>query len=202
MHKFTAAAMTVTVTASALGLAASQALASSPASHGHNRSGHGPAMNISFTSGPGSSAHWLPRQQAVLFRVGADTGGPTQFAQIVVHHFPAAPSTAEPTFAVTGPGSPVLQIGFAGGGYLQCTGGGSTACTAYDPTGTALGPATDYVSALAAEQGSSASLTVDAVTLTDTQMPQGPAYADTITALLYNTTSLIPRGHKQGHHHG
>jgi hypothetical protein len=198
MHKFTAVAVTVTVTASTLGLAVSPVLARG--SHGHGRSGHGPAMNISFASGPGSSAHWLPRQQAVLFSVGADTGGPTEFAQIVVHHFPAAPPTAEPTFAVTGPGSPVLQIAFAGGGYLQCTGGGgSTAWTAYDPTGTALASATDYLSALAAEQGSSGNLTVDAVTLTDTQVPQGLAYTDTITGLLYNNTSLVPRGHRQGH---
>src|SRR5579859_3252254 len=105
--------------------AASIALAS-PAS-GHRTAKPHPPMNISFMSGPDSAAHWTPRQQAVLLRVGADSGS---FAEIVVHHFPAAAPSQEPSFTNVGPGSPVLVISFAGGGFVEeAAGGGSSAWT-------------------------------------------------------------------------
>jgi len=117
----------------------------------------------------------------------------------VVHHFPAAPPATEPTFASSGPGAPVLGVGFAGGGYLQrATGDGSTAWAAYDGTNTALAVGTDYATALAAEQGSGPALTVTTVTLLDAQVSSGAAYTDTVTALQYNGSSLVPRAH----HHG
>jgi hypothetical protein len=155
-------------------------------------------MTISFASGRRSSAHWLPKQQAVRLRVGAGTGDtpPPEHADIVVHHFPATPPAQAPTFAVTGPGSPYLEIGFTGGGYLQGTAAG--AWTAYDATGTALVSATDFATALAAEQGSGPALVVNRTRLIDAQVPQGAAYTDVITALQYNGLSLVPRAH-HGH---
>jgi hypothetical protein len=205
MHKFTALAATIIAVIGVSGLAAGPALASgSPASHGK---GHGPSMNISFASGPDSSARWLPKQQAVQFRVGADTGGGTgtqslEFAEIVVHHFPAAAPAQEPSFAVAGPGSPYLEIGFSGGGYLQrAAGDGSTAWAAYNSTGAALVSSTDYATALAAEQGTGPALTVTKVTLTDAQVAQGAAFTDTITALQYSGLSLVPRSHRHGPTH-
>jgi hypothetical protein len=200
-----AVAVTAAVCTSALAIG--PALASShPASHGHGRGHghgprHGPSMNISFASGPNSNAHWLPRQRAVEFRVGADTGGtpPPEYAEIVVHHFPAAPPALAPSFAVTGPGTPYLDIGFTNGGHLQGTAGdASTAWSAYDSTATALVTGTDYATALAAEQGTGPALVVNRVTLIDAQAPQGAAYTDVITALQYNGVSLVPRGHKHG----
>lgn len=190
MHKLTVLAIAVAVTVGSLGVAASPALAS-----------HGPRhmMTISFAAGTDSSAHWVRMKQAVRFRVGPGIRGPAQFAEIVVHHFPAVAPAAEPAFAATGSGSPVLLIGFRGGGYLTCTtGDGSTAWTAYDPTGTVLVSATNYPFALAAEQGASTDLTVNLVSVTDTQVRLGAAFTDTITALQYNGTSLVPHGHR--HH--
>jgi len=187
VHKLTALAVVAAVTAGSLALAASPALAS-----------HGPKhmMTVSFAAGTDSSAHWVRRKQAVRFRVGPGLRGPTQFAEIVVHHFPAVAPAAEPAFAATGSGLPVLLIGFKDGGYLAgTTGDGSTAWTAYDPTGTVLVSATNYSSALAAEQGTSTDLTVNLVSVTDTQVWLGAAFTDTITALQYNGTSLVPHGH-------
>jgi hypothetical protein len=177
-----------------------------PAAHAGARASHGPRMNISFASGPGSSAHWLPRQQAVQFRVGADTGGGSgpspEFAEIVVHHFPATAPAQEPSFTVTGPGSPYLEIGFAGGGHLQrAAGDGSTAWTAYDSANNVLAAATDYATALAAEQATGSALTVDQVILIDAQVAQGAAFTDTITSLEYNGVSLVPRSHHHGSAH-
>jgi hypothetical protein len=195
-------ALTVTILASAglSGLAAAPAFAATAASHaahpGHAR------MNISFASGQNSSAHWVHRQQAVLFNVGADTGGSTattspEFAEIVVHHFPDASAAQAPTFTVTGPGSPYLEIDFSNGGYLRDT---STGWSAYDSTGAVLASATDYASALTAEQGSGPALTVDGVALVDAQAAGGPAYIDTITALQYTGVTLVPRSHHHGPH--
>jgi hypothetical protein len=196
MHKFRVPASALAVTAVTLGLAASPALAS------HTPSGvprH--AMTISFAAGLNSSAHWVRRHRAVLLRVGTQLRGPTEFAEIVVHHFPEVAPATEPTFAATGPRSPFLLIGFSGGGYLtRTTGDGSTAWTAYDPTGTILVSATSYPSALAAEQGASSDLTVDMVTVTATQVTLGPAFTETITALQYNGASLVPHAHHQSHH--
>jgi hypothetical protein len=161
-------------------------------------------MNISFASGPHSSAHWLRKQQAVQLSVGADTGSGTsspEFAEIVVHHFPATAPAQEPAFTVTGPGLPYLQIGFTSGGYLRrAAGDGSTAWTAYDSTNTALAPGTDYAAALATEQGNGPALTVDQVILADAQVPQGAAFTDTITSLQYNGVTLVPRTHRHAHH--
>ncbi len=203
MHKFTALAITVIAAAGISGLAAGPALA------GGGPAGHGPRMNISFAGGPNSSAHWLPRQHAVQLSVGADTGGGSgapspEYAEIVVHHFPAAVPALEPSFTVTGPGSPYLEIEFSGGGYLQrAAGDGSTAWTAYDSAATALASATDYATALAAEQAIGSALTVTQITLIDAQVAQGAAFIDTIPALQYNGVSLVPRSHRHGHtHHG
>jgi hypothetical protein len=241
MRTFTSRAVVAAVAVAIPVLAVSPALAagSVPAS-GHTK--HRP-MTISFASGLDSSAHWVSKQRAVLFSVGAgSSGGDTatssgrgtatssgrgtatsggrgtatsgggstaasggrgtatpEFAEIVVHHAPAAPPATEPGFTVSGTGAPVLDIGFADGGYLQCaTGGGGTAWTAYDAAGAVLVSGTSYAAALAAEQGTGPSLTVRGVILRDAQVPQGAAYTDTVTALQYNGVSLVPRTH----HHG
>lgn len=204
MRKFTALAITIIAAAGATGLAISPALATGAiAGHANSRGSHDPRMNISFASGPNSSAHWLPRQQAVQLTVGYDTGAGTQspeFAKIVAHHFPASPPAQEPSFTVTGPGSPYLQMGFTTGGYLQrAAGDGSTAWTAYDSASTTLTSATDYATALAAEQGTGPALTVDQVILLDAQMPGGAAFTDTIPALQYNGVTLVPRSHRHAH---
>lgn len=204
MRKLTALAIATIAAISGSSATMGPALAGAgPAAHTRAQHGHGPRMNISFASGPGSSAHWLPKQQAVQFRVGADTGGGSgpspEFAELVVHHFPAAAPAQEPTFTVTGPGSPQLEIRFSGGGYLlRTTGAGSTAWTAYDGANNVLAAATDYATALAAEQATSSGGTVDEVILIDAQVAQGAAFTDTITSLEYNGVSLVPRGH----HHG
>lgn len=197
MRKFAVLATAVAATAGTLGLATSPALASHTASQVPRHT-----MTISFAAGLKSSAHWVRRQQAVLLRVGTYTRGPTEFAEIVVHHFPRAAPAAEPTFAATGSGSPFLLIGFNGGGYLaRTTGDGSTAWSAYGPTGTVLVSATSYPSALAAEQGASNELTVDMVTVTDTRVRAlGPTLTDTITALRYNGASLVPHARDRSHH--
>jgi hypothetical protein len=205
VRKLTALAITVIAAAGTTGLAISPALAGGgSAGHPNSRGSHGPGMNISFASGPDSSAHWLPRQQAVKFAVGADTGAGTQspeFAEIVVHHFPATPAAQEPAFTVTGTGSPYLQVGFTTGGYLQrAAGDGSTAWTAYASPTTILVSATDYATALAAEQGSGPALTVDQVVLLDAQAPGGAAFTDTIPSLQYNGVTLVPRTHRHARH--
>jgi hypothetical protein len=172
----------------------------SPA-HGSATAKHDPRMNISFMSGPGSSAHWTPRQQAVLLTVGADTGGAPEFAAIVVHHFPAAAPAQEPSFTVVGPGSPVLKITFAGGGFVEETaGGGSAAWTAFDSSGNPIVSGTDYQTALAAEQVGDSRPDVVEVELIDSQVTGGAAYTDTITALQYNGVTLVPRDHHHGKH--
>jgi hypothetical protein len=207
MRKLTALAIAIIAAVGGSSATMGPALASvGPATHAGAHAGHSPRMNISFASGPGSSAHWLPKQQAVLFRVGADTGGGSgpspEFAELVVHHFPAAAPAQEPTFTVTGPGSPYLEIGFSGGGYLQRTAGnGSTAWTAYDSANNVLAAATDYATALAAEQATSSGGTVDKVILIDTQVAQGAAFTDTITSLEYNGVSLVPRSRPHGSGH-
>jgi hypothetical protein len=189
MHRPTALAITIAAVSGVSGLTVSPALASH---------GHAPGMNISFASGPDSSAHWLRRQQAVLFQVGAGIGDRTQFAEIVLHHFPATAPAQPPSFTVTGPGMPYLEIGLSGGGYLTGTAGGAWA--AYGARGAVLASGATYPAALAAEQASStATLTVDRVILADQQVPLGAAYTDTITSLQYNGVSLVPRGHRQAH---
>jgi hypothetical protein len=103
---------------------------------------------------------------------------------------------AEPAFAATGSGAPVLLIGFRSGGYLTRTAGdGSTAWTAYAPAGTVLVSAASYPSALAAEQGTSSDMTVATVIVIDTQVTLGPPVTDTITALRYNGAPLVPHRH-------
>jgi hypothetical protein len=193
MRKFVIVAASVLAV---LGLPAAGIALASPAS-GLGTAKHHPPMNISFRSGPDSSAHWTPRQQAVLLSVGADSGS---FADIIVHHFPAAAPSQEPSFTVVGPGSPVLVIGFASGGFVEETaGGGSGAWTAFDSTGTPIVSGTDYQSALTAEQVNGSLPAVTRVRIIDSQTPGGSAFTDTITAFQYNGVTLVPRQHHHGH---
>jgi hypothetical protein len=194
MHRVTVLAIAVAVTAGTPGLAASPALASHTASQVSRH-----RMTISFAAGPASSAHWVRRKRAIRLRVGAQLRGPTEFAEIVIHHFPRVAPATGPAFAATGSGAPVLLISFSSGGYLTRTAGdGSTAWTAYGPAGTVLVSAASYPSALAAEQGASSDLTVGMVTVSDSQVRLGPPLTDTITSLQYDGTRLVP--HRQ--HHG
>jgi hypothetical protein len=150
-------------------------------------------MTISFAAGPGSSAHWVRRRRAIRLRVGAQLRGPTEFAEVVVHHFRHVAPASGPAFAATGPGAPVLLIGFSSGAYLTRTAGhGRTAWTAYGPAGTVLVSAGSYRSALAAEQGAGSGLTVNMVTVSDSQVTLGPPLTDTITALRYDGAPLVP----------
>jgi hypothetical protein len=191
MHRVTVLAIAAAVTVGTAGLAASRAQASQTASQVPQPQ---PAMTISFAAGPTSSAHWMRRHRAVRLRVGTHLRGPAEFAEIVVHHFPHVAPATEPAFAATGSGAPVLLIGFSKGGYLTRTAGdGSTAWTAYTPTGTVLVSGANYPSALAAEQVAIGDLAVNMVTVVDSEVTVATPLTDTITALQYDGARLVPR---------
>lgn len=82
-----------------IGLPAGPALASSP------------ALNISFSSSAGSTAHWLPKHSGILLRVAGNPS--TAYAVASLHHFDAsALPSQEPSFTATGyaSGTPRLAI--------------------------------------------------------------------------------------------
>lgn len=81
-----------------IGLSAGPALAS-------------PALNVSFSSSAGSTAHWLPKHSGILLSVAGNPS--TAYAVASLHHFDhSALPTEEPSFSATGyaAGTPRLVI--------------------------------------------------------------------------------------------
>jgi hypothetical protein len=126
----------------------------------------------------------------------AATDSATALAEIVIHHVPSDPP-AEPVLAVTGDGSPDLEIDFLGGGFLRGSPqpDGSLAWTSFDGGGVPLTPATDYATALAAQPSGT---TVSGAFLYDSAATPGGTFTDTVTVLQYNGLDLVP-GTNRGH---